>query len=182
MNAVIQFLKSRSGGCAEGVSISTQTNASSTAQRCSTRMKVARRIATGLLFSFVALTFLSGAVSAQVFGSASLNVGRAGHSATRLGDGRILIAGGENAGGALSTAELYDPTTGQWTPTGSMSVPRIWHTATLLNNGQVLEQLMAGEFGPNVWRLAVSRSSPAMYDPVIIEEETVQATLTLRLH
>lgn len=51
-----------------------------------------------------------------------------------------------------------------------------------LNDGQVLEQLMAGEFRPNVWRLAVSRSSPAMYHPVIIEEDAVQATLNLRFH
>jgi hypothetical protein len=45
-----------------------------------------------------------------------------------------LIAGGEN----LASAELYDPTTGTFTLTGSMTAVREVHTATLLNNGTVL--------------------------------------------
>jgi hypothetical protein len=59
-------------------------------------------------------------------------------TATRLNSGAVLMAGGLIASGAAN-AETYDPTTGSFTPTtGSMSTNRYYHTATLLNNGQVL--------------------------------------------
>jgi hypothetical protein len=76
----------------------------------------------------------------------TMSVSRYAHTATRLPNGNILITGGfsgELVGGqplpkALDTAELYDPNTGNFTATGSMSVARALHTATLLPNGQVL--------------------------------------------
>jgi N-acetylneuraminic acid mutarotase len=68
----------------------------------------------------------------------SLNTARAGHTATLLPNGQVLIAGGENTLGFLASAELYNPSTGQWTDTGSMTTPRINQRATLLPNGQVL--------------------------------------------
>ncbi len=46
----------------------------------------------------------------------------------------MLVAGG--AGQA--TAELYNPGTGQWAPTGTMSTGRDLHTATRLQSGKVL--------------------------------------------
>ena len=66
------------------------------------------------------------------------------HSATMLANGEVLIAAGSHweTGDRLSSTELYGPTANQdlgtWTPTGSMSVPRAWHTATLLPSGRVL--------------------------------------------
>jgi hypothetical protein len=70
---------------------------------------------------------------------------RAGHSLTLLPNGTVLAAGGETDGGpgnfffgTVSSAELYDPTSGTWTPTGNMTAPREVHTATLLNDGSVL--------------------------------------------
>ena len=74
--------------------------------------------------------------------------GRADHTATLLPNGKVLIAGGYNNdnglnGTFLASAELYDPTAGTFTVTGSMSVARCNHTATLLPNGM---ELIAGGF------------------------------------
>src|SRR5262249_3890200 len=51
----------------------------------------------------------------------------------------VLIAGGtSNNFNALRTAQLYDPATHSFSPTGAMAAVRYFHTATLLPNGQVL--------------------------------------------
>jgi WD40 repeat protein len=70
-----------------------------------------------------------------------LSVARGGMTATLLRDGRVLVAGGyacETGDETWSSAELYDPTTGTFGPTGSMTAPRSQHTATLLEDGLVL--------------------------------------------
>ena len=81
---------------------------------------------------------------------------RSDHTATVLNNGKVLIAGGTTVNGGSCTcsiAELYDPNTGVFTQTGSMTVSREEHTATLLNNGKVL---LAGGTG---------LSSAELYDP-----------------
>jgi hypothetical protein len=68
-----------------------------------------------------------------------MNEARAEHTTTVLDNGRVLIAGGIGENGqVLSSAELYDPTSGTFTSVGSMSTPRFGHTATLLSDGTVL--------------------------------------------
>lgn len=51
----------------------------------------------------------------------SMSVSRSLRSAAVLADGRVLVAGGRDAHGALlTTAEVYDPGAGTWSPTGSL--------------------------------------------------------------
>ena len=80
--------------------------------------------------------------SAQASGAwtttGSLNTARSSQTATLLQSGQVLVVGGQNAAGFLTSAELYNSSTGQWTATGSTATARIDHTATLLQNGEVL--------------------------------------------
>jgi hypothetical protein len=66
-----------------------------------------------------------------------MTTGRADATATLLGDGRVLLAGGDNPSG-LASAELYDPTSRTWSATGSMTAVHIRHAAVLLQDGRVL--------------------------------------------
>jgi hypothetical protein len=51
----------------------------------------------------------------------------------------VLVTGGLDVNlNPLASAELYNPATGKWTLTGSMSEPREGFTATLLSSGEVL--------------------------------------------
>ncbi len=71
----------------------------------------------------------------------AMTVRRAGQTITMLRDGRVLLTGGvQNAGfrSQLASAEIYDPSTGAFSATGSMSTPREGHTATMLRDGRVL--------------------------------------------
>ena len=59
----------------------------------------------------------------------SMVVPRYGHTATRMPNGKVLVARGD--GGwrfAPTRAEIYDPATGTWSATGSMASPRRMHT------------------------------------------------------
>ncbi len=95
----------------------------------------------------------------------SLHFPRYGHTATLLPNGMVLVAGGmgTNASNTNLTniypAEFYDPNAGTWTVTGSLQVGRISHTATLLQNGQVLVT------GGQVTNITLVTSECELYDP-----------------
>src|SRR5204862_4825665 len=53
-------------------------------------------------------------------------------------DGRVLIAGGQNSGGAMNTLEIFDPNSGNFSNASVMSSPRQDHAAAVLSDGRVL--------------------------------------------
>lgn len=104
-----------------------------------------------LVVGGVDLTF-SSSNSAELFDpttetwtvTGSMMNARAKHTASLLRNGKVLVAGGGTGGdvipgfNTLNTAKIYDPSTGMWTNTSSMSYTRSWHTASVLENGNVL--------------------------------------------
>lgn len=74
-----------------------------------------------------------------------MNIGRYGHRAVLLKNGKVLVvAGFGTANPALNSAELFDPIAGTWALTASLPLGLTSHTATLLPDGKVL---VAGGFG-----------------------------------
>ncbi len=92
------------------------------------------------------------------FPAGALSVGRFGHTATVLNDGRVLIAAGED-GAAPSTAQIYDPASGFGAAFPMSGEHRRGHVAEILNDGKVL---VAGGVG-SVGNLAVA--SAEVFDP-----------------
>ena len=98
---------------------------------------------------------------------------RAAHSSTLLKDGRILIAGGiaEDGNGnelPMNSAEIFNPETNEFTAISNMIEPHCNHTATLLENGEVL--IIAG------WKPGVRSDALEIYNP-----ETGEFRLATRL-
>lgn len=71
----------------------------------------------------------------------SLHQARSLQTAVLLQNGKVLVAGGfiqSKETGVTALAEVYDPTTGTWSSTGSLPFAIARATGTLLQNGQVL--------------------------------------------
>lgn len=89
-----------------------------------------------------------------------------GATATLLPDGRVLVAGGSPGICAYDpcptttsiTSEIYNPATGTWSTTGTMSTLRYNHTATLLPDGRVL--VVGGNNGAGL-----ALTTAEIYDP-----------------
>ncbi len=97
----------------------------------------------------------------------NMGIARHGHTATLIAGGKVLVNGGQNTGGALATAEIFDPAAaagvGTWTATADMtgsgpSAASYGHTATLLPSGKVM--VTGGLNGNNGLR-----STAQTYDP-----------------
>jgi uncharacterized repeat protein (TIGR03803 family) len=93
----------------------------------------------------------------------SLLNGRFDHRASLLPSGQVLVAGGTvgvDTNGLLvvtASAELFDPDTGTWAPTGMLATNRSRFTMTLLADGKVLAAGGADSNGP--------LASVEVYDP-----------------
>ncbi len=89
----------------------------------------------------------------------TLQIPRAFHTATRLADGRILLAGGsQSADEFRQTVDAFDPTTGLARQVAPLHAPRHGHSATLLADGRVL--IIGGYNLPQQWL-----SDAEVYDP-----------------
>lgn len=69
----------------------------------------------------------------------TMAIARTAHSATRLADGRIVVAGGStgllSAPTAVADVEVFQPATNTWAAGAPLGAPRAGHTAALLPDG-----------------------------------------------
>src|SRR4051794_21047609 len=78
------------------------------------------------------------AQSPHIVPGANLNTPRTAHTATLLGDGKVLIAGGEDQGVAIFQSEIFHPDTMAFSPAGQLHHARTEHAAIRLTDGRVL--------------------------------------------
>ncbi|MFZ0677130.1 Kelch repeat-containing protein [Candidatus Binatus sp.] len=111
---------------------------------------------------------------------------RARHSATLIASGplagNVLIAGGtsDESGGDVASAELYDPATGQFTPTGRMSTPRENHSATWLSPSVVSGSLAGNVLVAGGGDSSAPSDSAEVFNPQTAAFSPVGAMTTAR--
>jgi hypothetical protein len=95
--------------------------------------------------------------------AAFMSIPRYVHQAALLANGRVLVAGGwsftANSDPSKSSAEIYDPVTDKWAPTGSLAAPRAEFVMVRLGDDRVL----AVDGIDHDYRLLASSE---IYDPV----------------
>lgn len=103
--------------------------------------------------------------------AAPMTTARINHSATILPNGKVLVAGGENAGSKLGSVEIYDPATDSWSNGTNMPGPRFGAAAILLpTNNRVL--VSGGHDGTNYLNSAL------LYDPLADSWSTTTNLMT----
>jgi hypothetical protein len=103
--------------------------------------------------------------------AAPLSIGRAGHTATLLPNGKVLVAGGYTQLGnaALATVEVYDPATNSWSIAAPMAHRRADQAAVLIGGGRVM--VVGGSDYPPVG-IGPHGSAPAVIPPEIYDPAT----------
>lgn len=115
----------------------------------------------------------------------SMSQARYFHSLVKLADGRVMALGGSTAVNASGTAfdaaiaivnsatdaaEIYDPSTGQWTPAAKLPWKRTGTASVLLNNGKVL---VATGAGPGILSIPSFYRDAALYNPANNSWQTI---------
>jgi hypothetical protein len=122
----------------------------------------ARALVAGGFFDASGIATASAEIYSADFNSfaptAPMGTPRAYAGAAGLMDWRVLVVGGTSANqtppAPLATAEIFDPATGTWTPTGSMNAARQSPVAVRLASGLVL--VIGGD---------ATQSSAELFDP-----------------
>jgi hypothetical protein len=102
------------------------------------------------------------------------------HTATRLQDGRVLVAGGVWGEDTLRDCEMYDPKQQTWKSVAPMQFPRTRHTATLLPDGRVL--VIGGSVGKAIDQVMASPQKEIYASCEIYDPKTDRWTLTDSMH
>lgn len=93
-------------------------------------------------WTFLATAELYDPGTGQSTRTGAMATARESHVGVRLNDGRVLVIGGHRGRRAdivlHASAEVFDPSTGRFAPTGAMGTRRHKHDAVVLPSGQVL--------------------------------------------
>lgn len=121
-----------------------------------------------VLTLFFTLCFgTNGLLASTITSVGEMTTARYVHKAIRLSDGRVLVVGGKTELGTyldydaytILQAEVYDPSTKSFSPTGTQTTKRLSHCLVLLDNGKVL---LAGGSGGFIFP---ELKSVELYDP-----------------
>ncbi len=95
-------------------------------------------------------------------GGRDMSEARAGHTATTLPNGMVVVLGGRGGAQTLKSAEIYDPATQGWAAFPALTVEREGHTTTLLVDARTrgYRLLVLGGRGPN----GLALTSGEIYD------------------
>jgi hypothetical protein len=103
---------------------------------------------------------------------------RWGFTITSLSDGRVLAAGGANAGSECEfspTSDLFSPATGAWTVAGDMKVHRGFYRSITAPDGRVL--FLGGEIAAPGMQCAITTASVEAFDPATNSFSTLGSLL-----
>ena len=105
------------------------------------------------------------ALRADGFGATGAMTAARSRSAGSPANGAVLVAGGTGYSGfclPIRTAELYDPSSGTFAPTGSMSATRCEAKSVVLNDGRVL---VIGGLGSGIGTAELFSPSTGTFTP-----------------